>query len=201
MICFIFHIRLKYHYKKYKMILFSPFKHETIESIQVKNAMTNDDFILMISQKYYNYLFRYISRVCHNKSMVLDIVQETFMIASEKADELQSHENIHAWLYCTAKYKMLQFLAESLNYEELDSIADSVPDIRDFENECIASLEEQKYPRIAQTLSEEDLQLVIKHYEYGYGIRELAEDYHTTESSIKMRLHRIKKKLRKSYPF
>lgn len=152
----------------------------------------------MLSQKYYQSLFQYISRICYDKSMVLDIVQDTFLIASEKVEELQSHEKIHAWLYCTAKYRMLQLLEERFYYDELGSIADSVCDNRNCENECIASLE-QEYPRIAKHLSEEDLQLVIRHYEYGYGIRDLAETYHTTEASIKMRLYRIKNKLRKSY--
>lgn len=159
--------------------------------------MTNDEFIFMLSQKYYNSLFRYIAKICRDKSMILDIVQDTFLIASEKVEELRTHENVHAWLYRTARYRMLQLLVEMMNYDELSSIADLVGDNKNLEDECIASLEQQ-YPKIANQLSAEDLQLVIKHYEEGYGFRELAEEYHTTEASIKMRLQRIKNKLRNS---
>lgn len=159
--------------------------------------MTNDEFIFMLSEKYYRPLFQFIARTCRDKSMILDIVQDTFLIASEKADELQTHENVRAWLYRTARYRMLQLLVGSLNYDDLSALADRIGDDGNFEDDCIASLE-QKYPSMADQLDAEDLQLVIKHYEEGYDFQELAKEYHTTEASIKMRLQRIKKRLRKS---
>lgn len=160
--------------------------------------MTNDDFIVMLTQKYYSSLFQYVSRVFHDRSMALDIVQETFLLVSEKADELQLHENIHDWLYNTARYKMLQYLPESSYYDALDTTNNTAYDVRDYSNKYMLSLE-QKYPSIASQLSPEDLQLVIKRYEHGYEISELAEEYHTTETSIKMRLRQITDELRKVY--
>lgn len=157
--------------------------------------MTNDELMSMLAQKYYKALYQFICRICSDKALVSDVVQDTFLIACEKMDNLQTHQSIEGWLYRTARFRMLQLLVERLNYENLDSLADSMGDNRNYEDECITALE--KYPKIAQYLDIAELQLIIKHYEEGYGFRELAREYNTTEASIKMKIQRLKRRLRK----
>lgn len=158
--------------------------------------MTNDEFTSMLTRQYYKPLYQFISKICSDKALVSDIVQDTFLIAYEKMDELKTHDNIAGWLYRTARFRMLQLLVENLNYENLDSLADSIGDNRNFEEECIATLEQ--YPEMAKHLDAGELQLIIKHYEKGYGFRELAKEYNTTEASMKMKIQRLKKRIRKN---
>jgi RNA polymerase sigma-70 factor (ECF subfamily) len=158
--------------------------------------MTNEDFILMLSQKYYKRLYQYAKKICADKHIAADIVQDTLLIAYQKADELQKHENILGWLYQTARYKMLQALEESLYYEDLGTIADKVSDNKRYEDDCIISLD--LYPEIAKHLNANDLRLMIRHYEEGYNYEELAEEYHTSKDSIKMKMYRIRRKLQKN---
>lgn len=54
------------------------------------------------------------------------------------------------------------------------------------------------YPEMARHLDPRDLRLIIRHYEEGYGYNELAEEYHTSQASVKMRLQRARKKLQKN---
>lgn len=157
--------------------------------------MTNDELMSILAQKYYKPLYQFIYRICSDKALVSDVVQDTFLIACEKMDTLQTHQSIEGWLYRTARFRMLQLLVERLNYENLDSLADCIEDNKNYEDECITTLE--KYPKIAQYLDIAELQLIIKHYEEGYGFRELAWEYNTTEASIKMKIQRLKRRLRK----
>lgn len=158
--------------------------------------MTNEDFILMLAGKYYKPLYLYARKICDDKNIAADIVQETFLIAYKKADTLQNHENIAGWLYQTARYRMLHLLEENLYYEELGTIAEFIDCNSGFEDNCIAVLD--LYPALARQLNPQDLRLIIRHYEEGYDYKELAEEYNTSHDSIKMRIMRIRKQLRKS---
>lgn len=158
--------------------------------------MTNEDFIKKMSAKYYKPLYLYVRKICNNRTFAEDIVQDTFLIAYQKADELQEHENIAGWLYQTARYRMLHVVEENLYYEELDSIAETVSDNIGFEDECISVLD--FYPEIARQLDPQDLRLIMRHYEEGYSYNELAQEYKTSRDSIKMKMQRIRRQLRKS---
>lgn len=158
--------------------------------------MTNYDFILMISQKYYKSLYQYVKQICRDKTIVADIVQDTFMIAYEKADALRDHQNIQGWLYRTARYRTLQVLKSALEYEELSTIAETVCDDSSFEDDSIAIID--LYPEMAKHLKPQELQLIIRHYEEGYNYSDLAEEYHTSQISVKSKLQRIRKKLQQN---
>ena len=158
--------------------------------------MTNEDFILMLSGKYYKPLYLYVRKICNHKDFAEDIVQDTFLIAYQKADELQHHENIAGWLYQTARYRMLHVLEENLYYEELGAIADTVSAGDGFEEDCISVLD--LYPEMANQLDPQELRLIIRHYEEGYSYRELAEEYQTSCDSIKMKVKRIRQLLRRN---
>ncbi|MDO5409749.1 MAG: sigma-70 family RNA polymerase sigma factor [Lachnospiraceae bacterium] len=158
--------------------------------------MTNDQFIMLLSDKYYKPLYQYAIHICDDSAFAADIVQETLMTAYQKADELQKHENISGWLYQTARYKMLQMLANIRRYKALDNVADTLADNRDYEEECITRLE--LYPEMARNLSLEDLNLILKHYEEGFGYNELAEEYCSSEITIRSRVRRIRNRLRKT---
>lgn len=157
--------------------------------------LTNDEFILEISNQYYKPLFRYVIKICSNQTLAADIVQDTFLIAYEKADTLKTHKNVPGWLYQTARYRMLQLLDKALRYEEINSLADKLEDQRNYEEESIAILD--LYPEMARHLDPRDIELLIRHYEQGYPYRELAKEYHTSEASLKVKVQRIRKKLQK----
>ncbi|MDY4969795.1 MAG: sigma-70 family RNA polymerase sigma factor [Lachnospiraceae bacterium] len=158
--------------------------------------MTNEDFILMLSHQYYKPLYQYAKKICNNKHFAADVVQDTLMIAYQKADELQKHENIAGWLYQTARYRMLHILEENLYYEDLNAMPEYIHGSAGFEDDCITILD--LYPEIAKQLNPQDLRLIIRHYEEGYNYNELAEEYHTSSSAIKMKMHRIRRQLQKS---
>lgn len=158
--------------------------------------MTNEDFIMMLSRRYYQPLYHYARKICHDRTIAGDIIQETFLIAYQKAGELQNHENIAGWLYQTARYRILHYMEETLYYEELSSIAETVSDNTGFEDRSIARLD--LYPELARQLNPQDLRLIIRHYEEGYNYKELAEEYQTTPDSIKMRVQRIRRQLQRN---
>lgn len=157
--------------------------------------MTNEEFTIYLAKEYYKSVYQYVNKICSDESLVADVVQETMLIAYQKADELKKHPNVKGWLYRTARYRMLRILENTLNYEDLESFADLLSDNSNLEEEYIASLE--KYPRMARELEPDELRLIVKHFEEGYSLKELAQEYNTAVSPVKMRILRIKRKLQK----
>lgn len=159
--------------------------------------MTNEEFVLMLSQKYYRKLYKYAKQICPDKNLAADIVQETLMVAYEKSQELKKHENILGWLYQTEKNRMSHMLRNSLlYYEELSTLSDTLQTKKNFEDESISAAD--LYPEIAKLLEPKDMQMLILHYKEKYTFEELAEDYGTSKASVKMRLQRARKKLREN---
>ena len=157
--------------------------------------MTNEDFILLLSQRYYKRIYQYAKHICIDKDLTEDIVQETFLAAYQNADRLQKHDEVLAWLYQTARYKMLKMVQNQLQHEDIGAIAETRNDGINFESDCITILDLN--PEVRKYLNTEELDLFIRHYEQGYGYVELAEEYHISQSSIKMRMQRIRKRLQK----
>ena len=155
--------------------------------------MTNEEFIQLISRKYYKSLYQYVKQICPDKNLTSDIVQDTFLIAYEKADDLHAHQNIQGWLYRTARYRMLKQLEIALSYEELEEFAETLDDGKNYEEDIIDTLE--LYPEMAKHLDPYELRLILRHYEEGYDYTELARESHSSKASIKMRLQRIRRKL------
>jgi RNA polymerase sigma factor (sigma-70 family) len=157
--------------------------------------MTNKEFILMLSEKYYRRLYLYVRQICPRKDLAEDIVQEVMLTAYQKADDLKHHDNIKGWLYQTARYKMLHMVQENISYEELDSLEEMISDGTYFEEKSIASLD--LTPEIMKYINKDELDLMLRHYEDGYAYVELAEEYSTSWQALKSKAQRIRKKLKK----
>lgn len=156
--------------------------------------MTNEELIIEFSQKYYKRVYRYVKQICHDKTLVADIVQDTFLIAYEKADVLQNHKNPDKWLYATARYQMLKVVENKISPLNLDSFSETLADNNTYEDDIITGCD--IFTGMVKNLDSYELRLMIQHYEEGYSASELAEQYHTTPGSIKMKMQRAKRKLK-----
>lgn len=145
----------------------------------------------IIYDQTYNELLRYVSKLYHyDPMMVEDILQETYLILYKKLEQVLKHENPVGWLKTTAKFvtyhalEKKEIVQEILNYHEIDFV------------QCMEGLNE--YDELSMFLSEKELQLVRQYYEEGYSLEELATVYKISKSAMKMRIHRVVKKIKRS---
>lgn len=121
------------------------------------------------------------------------IVQDTFELAIQKVDSLMKHSNPIQWLFTTARNKVMDELKRKINvaeiptsYEELDVYED----IR-LRREC-------DFSSMEDILTEDEINLLKKHWEEGYLLSEIADMNSVKLSTIKMRMSRIYAKIKKS---
>lgn len=94
-----------------------------------------DVFVLNLSEKYYELLYRYAKAICCDDTLVEDAVREAFEAAYLKADELQKCPDIEGWLLKAVRYQLLK---------NVDTTP--IPDVKE-EEKLSLDLYEKEYDR------------------------------------------------------
>ncbi len=147
---------------------------------------------LIIKEYYdtvYNFCFASLNR---NQQAAEDCTQETFLTFFSKRNKLEFTENIHRWLYKTAKKVIKAYIRKNKQiFVNIDDIsAELVSEEGLFKEKSEAF----------DCLSEEEMELLNIYYNYDYGDRKrLAEEKGLTQSALYNKVYRIRQKLGKEH--
>lgn len=115
-----------------------------------------------------------------------DLVQETFLTACWKANQICSHTNPTAWLYKTLNNLIMRELHRSYHKEvALDEW-----------NEARESMDIPMHPYLPTGLSEQDKELILLRIDKKLSFDEIAEYYGITNDACRQRLSRAIRKCR-----
>lgn len=139
--------------------------------------------------KVYNFCFANLNR---NKQAAEDCTQETFLTFFSKRNKLEFTENIHRWLYKTAKKVIKAYMRKNKQiFIDIDNVSDEIVS------------EEKAFREKSEAfdcLSEEEMELLNIYYNYEYGDRKkLAEEKGLTQSALYNKVYRIRQKLSKEH--
>jgi len=133
----------------------------------------------------FNNMLRFASVLLSDDSLAETAVQESFLIAARKFDNLIASPSTVGWLYNT-----LKFVVKQMRRERQAMLARSVP----LEDAPELSVEDE-----ISTLDtkNEDIQLLKRFYIDGFTLKELAAELGITVPAMKMRLSRARKRAKK----
>ena len=141
--------------------------------------------------EYYETIFGIALSRVGDKNIAEVVAQETFVTAWEKYDDFQGSENPAGWLILVAKNKCKQAHRDRkryLDHRVFGSDVEEIPveyDFTQFET-VIPEIEEKR--------------LLVRYYEEGYTLRELAEEHNLKIGAMKMRLKRARDKIKEIIP-
>lgn len=132
-----------------------------------------------------------------------DILQEIYLAAWLRFRHEQ-HPNPMGWIMLTARNKAFDYLRRQIREAEHSLPTDlsqetSVIMAGLYENDMALDMiceEAVPYGRLSPLLQEDELNLLIEHYDHGISVPELANKLHISPSACRMRLHRARKKLK-----
>ena len=157
--------------------------------------MMKIEFIRQLYENEADALYSFVKKFVTSKESAEDIVQETFCIAIRKADEVIAHPNPVGWLYLVAKYLILSESRKQKKNQNHCSYHVLEDRIRDEKAELmLASLAEDV---LRSVLTEEEYKIMDLAYNQGYKGKEAARLLGLNESTLRVRLFRIRHKLRK----
>lgn len=152
----------------------------------------NDQAFLELFQKYEIDIYRTAYLYVKNQDDALDVVQETAYRSFKKINTLKNPEFFKTWLIkitmsCAVDLLRKQQKVIHLNPKYTDNIRS-----RDEDIPLSISLQE-----LIETLNENEKQIVLLKYYYGYKLNEIAEIVESPLGTVKSVLYRGLDKLRK----
>ncbi len=151
-----------------------------------------------VYRQYYDMINRYITRAIRNNVMEAeDLTQDVFWVAYQKWDILREHPNIGGFLMVVAKNKIKKWLVRrSMVYyneeEMLEALSDQTEESSSYDMVDLCS-------SVEETLSHEELDILLQYYGFGYTVSEMAKKLGVTESCFKVRVMRMREKLRRNF--
>ena len=136
-------------------------------------------------QSQYTHLYKTAMIQLKNPHLAQDIVQDTFLHAADHIDELSAS----GWLY-----KALQYLILHAIRTQKMLLARNIPLEKAYH--LHSNDAEQEISELDRNNA--DLQLMIRYYEYGYSLSEIAEEWGITIGAAKMRIKRARARLQNS---
>jgi len=154
-----------------------------------------------ITKQYYNEIYQYCRHRIDQDEDAYDLTQEVFLALCAQYTAIDE-KSIRKWLYTTAYHKIADFYREKQKKQHLiDAIPlDNLSDDSEFlliENEHQPEEIEQMIKEIKSMLNDEEKQLLNNRYDLKMDYRSLSQMYDTSETVMRKRISRLKKKIHK----
>ncbi len=163
--------------------------------------MVPTDEASTLFRKYHDRIYRYLLRLVHNPSEAEDLTQETFLRAHSHRDSLRDPNAVRGWLYRIATRVCLDRLRQRVAHVSLDSeegaqSVGSVPSASPSAQEIAERRETDAcVQRCLDFLSDGYRAVVLLHEAHSLTAGEIAELLGENVGTIKIRLHRARRKL------
>ena len=153
------------------------------------------ELIQELYQAEYKTMFFYAYNILDDKGLSETAVQETFLVALQKSDQLAKSDNPAGWVYNALKY-VIRHISRERQHLLMRNISLCSPDIQ-----SLSTNDKYDFKSI-NTDSISDMDLLIEHYLQGFPIKEIAAKHGITIGNCKMRMKRerdaLEKNLKKS---
>lgn len=142
--------------------------------------------------------FSLIVRMVNSEEDAEELTQDTFMKAFEHLSSFNGKSNFSTWIYRIAYNTALSFLRKKnveqtvIDDNQWNRISDTQID------DALNNESEEQIEKLQQALTKltaEERALVTLFYEEEHSIQELAQILNLNEGNIKVKLHRLRKKL------
>lgn len=149
--------------------------------------------------RYKDMVFTLAIKIVKSREDAEEVAQDSFLKAYQKLDGFKGQSKFSTWLY-TIVYRsaLTKVRKKKLETTDIDSyVLDNHREDQDFPQlEAIKSGEQQKYVRKAiDSLGQTDCLLITLFYLHDKSIEEIQEITEMSQSNVKVRLHRARKKL------
>jgi RNA polymerase sigma factor (sigma-70 family) len=169
-----------------------------MEELQIIERIRRGDtnaFSYLVA-KYQDVVFSIALKVLKNRDDAEEMAQETFIKAFRSISSFQGKSKFSTWLFsiayntCITSVRKKKFKTTSIDYIQLNDEQEDWDDF-DLSEEEISKILEMSLKK----LPEDDYTLVILYYYEEQSIEEISCIVGLSESNVKVKLHRARKKL------
>ncbi len=167
---------------------------------QLHTAQGGESYFLDLFERFQDPIFRFLYFRVHDRTVALDITQDTFSKTWTYLSKGNTVEHEEAFLYRTARNALIDYFKKPKSYS-LDVLAESGFDPESttttdqiLKNDDIATIQS-----LVGDLDEESKQIVYLRFSEEKPIEEIAEIFGKSTNAMTVQIHRIVKKLRATF--
>ncbi len=163
--------------------------------------MIPDDETGALFKSYHGRIYRYLLGMVHSPAEAEDLTQDTFLRAYERRESLRDKNAVRGWLYRIATHVCLDRLRQKATAVSLDGpegarVMDSAPSPAPSAVEVSERHETGAcVQRCLDFLSDNYRAVILLHEAHGLTAPEIAELLGESVGSVKIRLHRARRRL------
>jgi RNA polymerase sigma-70 factor (ECF subfamily) len=152
-------------------------------------------------EEYYDRIFRYVLGMVHDSDEAEDLTQDTFLKAYRQRDSLRDAGALVAWLYRIATHITLDHLRQRGRRSPQESEADLAEvELPDLDGPSVQeAIEQEEMSACVQqylaNLPDSYRAVILLHDMHGLTGAEIAETLGVPLATVKIRLHRARKRL------
>jgi RNA polymerase sigma-70 factor (ECF subfamily) len=172
------------------------------DQIYIERVLQGDSnaFAFLIN-RYKDMVFTLVIKIVKSREDAEEVAQDSFIKAYQKLDSFKGQSKFSTWLYTIAyRNALTKVRKKKLETTDIDSyVLDNHKDGQDFPQiEAIKNNEQEKYVKQAiENLGETDCLLITLFYLNDNSIEEIQEITEMSQSNVKVRLFRARKRLYK----
>jgi len=141
--------------------------------------------------EYYAPILAAAERRTGDRELAQEVAQGVFTLLARKAESVEKHDNLAAWLFTTTRNLSLQGLRGKMRYtRKIEALGQELQSEIAPTSDALALLEEG-----IDSLREREREIVLARYFDGLSFRKIAENTGKSESACKMQLRRSLDKL------
>lgn len=159
----------------------------------------NGQYLGELYTRYYENVFAYCIRFTHDREGALDIAQETFLRAAERIGQLRNTHQFAGWLFRIVRNGCIDFLNTK---NRTIAQAETTNSLAEWDSDPFSLHPSQEKEQLLNALQialsemdENGRDLLKEKYLEGLPIAELQARYGLSESAVKMRLARARKRV------
>lgn len=164
-----------------------------------------DRFLHELYKKYFKYVYRLASNRLYaftgSSEEVQDVVQEVFLLAAQK--EIHNHPNPGGWLTVATNNICMNYGKAAIRKQmKTDPFADGSFDPQppypaDVSDDATKNVDFKL--TLKSVLTMDDYEIIVDHYINNRSLAEIAADLGVSHATLRVRLHRIRKRLKKYF--
>lgn len=163
--------------------------------------MTEQEFIKAMNSKFVQSSINKLARIYCERLSRADLVQEIILQVWDSLSRFKKSCSFETWVYNIAKFTCInahrRYKARPI-LESLDEFNEVIFAER-YDEELIKQLEEAiKYKAVINSIDEEFREIFLQYID-GVSFSDLSQQYGISETNLRVKVHRIKKRLRLRY--
>jgi len=169
-------------------------KPHPISDQQTPQNVSTNTFDSLYKQ-YVKKVFQKCLSMTKDSATAQDYTQEIFLKAFTKLDSFESRSTFSTWLFSITHNYCLDQIRINSRYAMEDLSETVVSELKETDYQQSAEYRLQQLESLLAQLSIDEVTLLRLKHEQNMSVKQLSEQYHLTESAVKMRLKRSRDKL------